>query len=125
MKGLLKRDDDYLIRSKHLSNFTDEELKTKFWELAEEIVNPMLDLAKTHTSPSIERSVLLRMGFSSLEAQPLVNGAIDRGLIGHGVGNVVYRVSNEMKLSIRDAGLALIEGKYWDEAVSMFKGGTK
>jgi len=125
MKGLLKRDDDYLIRSKHLKSLTEEELKTKFWELSEEIVSPMLELAKTHTSPSIERSVLLRMGFSSLEAQPLVNGVIDRGLIGHGVGNVVYRVSNEMKISIRQAGLDLIEGKHWDEAVSMFKGGRK
>lgn len=125
MKGLLKRDDDYLIRCKHLKSLTDEELKTKFWELAEEIVNPMLDLAKTHTSPSIERSVLLRMGFSSLEAQPLVDGAIDRGLIGHGVGNVVYRVSKEMNMTIRDAGLELIEGKHWDEAVIMFKGGRK
>ncbi|MGB3368900.1 MAG: ornithine aminomutase subunit alpha [Acidaminobacteraceae bacterium] len=124
MKGLLKRDDDYLIRSKHLKSLTDEELKTKFWELSEEIVSPMLELAKTHTSPSIERSVLLRMGFSSLEAQPLVNGAIDRGLIGHGVGNVVYRVSNEMKISIRQAGLDLIEGKHWDEATKMFKGGN-
>ena len=125
MKGLLKRDDDYLIRSKHLKNLTEEELKTKFWELSEEIVTPMLELAKTHTSPSIERSVLLRMGFSSLEAQPLVNGAIDRGLIGHGVGNVVYRVSKEMNISIRQAGLELIEGKHWDEAVIMFKGGNK
>lgn len=125
MKGLLKRDDDYLIRSKHLQNLSDEELKTMFWDLAEEIVTPMLELAKTHTSPSIERSVLLRMGFSSLEAQPLVDGAIDRGLIGHGVGNVVYRVSNEKKISIRQAGLDLIEGKHWDEATIMFKGGRK
>lgn len=125
MKGLLKRDDDYLIRSKHLKNLTDEELKTMFWELSEEIVKPMLDLAKTHTSPSIERSVLLRMGFSSLEAQPLVDGAIDRALIGHGVGNVVYRISNEKKISIRQAGLELIEGKHWDDAVTMFKGGKK
>ncbi len=125
MKGLLKRDDDYLIRSKHLKNLTDEELKEKFWELSEQIVSPMLELARTHTSPSIERSVLLRMGFSSLEAQPLVDGAIDRGLIGHGVGNIVYRVSREMNIPIRQAGLELIEGKHWDEAVTIFKGGIK
>lgn len=125
MKGLLKRDDDYLIRSKHLKNLTDEELKEKFWELSEQIVSPMLELARTHTSPSIERSVLLRMGFSSLEAQPLVDGAIDRGLIGHGVGNIVYKVSREMNIPIRQAGLELIEGKHWDEAVAIFKGGIK
>jgi D-ornithine 4,5-aminomutase subunit alpha len=65
------------------------------------------------------------MGFSSLEAKPLVDGSIDRGLIGHGVGNVVYRISKEKNVSIREAGLALIEGKYWDDAVALFKGGVR
>jgi D-ornithine 4,5-aminomutase subunit alpha len=65
------------------------------------------------------------MGFSSLEAKPLVDGAIDRGLIGHGVGNVIYKVSKEKNISVRDAGLALIEGKLWDDAVALFKGGVR
>lgn len=125
MKGLLKREDDYLVRRKHLADLTDEQLKERFWQLAEEIVTPMLELAKTHTSPSVERSVLLRMGFSSLEAQPLVDGATDRGLMGHGVGHIVYRISKEKNISVRQAGLELIEGKHWDEAVEIFKGGNK
>lgn len=123
MKGYLRREDDFLTRRKHLDALSDEELKTRFWELAEKIVDPLLDLAKTHTSPSVERSVLLRMGFSSLEAKPLVEGAIERGLMGKGVGHVVYRISKEKNITVRDAGLELIEGKHWDDAVSIFKGG--
>lgn len=123
MKGLLVREDDFQERRKHLENLTDEQLKARFWELIEQIVDPMLDLAKNNTTPSVERSVLLRMGFSSLEVKPLVEGAIDRGLIGKGVGHVVYRVAKEKGLSIREAGLQMIEGKHWDDAVAIFKGG--
>lgn len=123
MKGYLKREDDFLTRRKHLESLSDEELKAKFWDLAEKIMDPLLDLAKTHTSPSVERSVLLRMGFSSLEAKPLVEGAIDRGLMSKGVGHIVYRISKEKNLTVREAGLVLIEGKHWDDAVAIFKGG--
>ncbi len=123
MKGAVVRDDDYEVRRKHLADLSDEQLKEKFWSLIEQIVDPMLDLAKTHTSPSVERSVLLRMGFSSLEVKPLVEGAIDRDLIGKGVGHIVYRIAKEKNISLREAGLAMIEGEYWDDAVEIFKGG--
>jgi D-ornithine 4,5-aminomutase subunit alpha len=122
MKGLMKRDDDFNKRREHLKGLSDEELKQRFWELAQEIVTPMLEMAKDHTSPSVERSVLLRMGFSSLEAKPLVEGAIDRGLIGYGVGHVVYRISKENNIDVRQAGLELIDGKHWDQAVQIFRG---
>jgi D-ornithine 4,5-aminomutase subunit alpha len=125
MKGLLKREDDYEARREHLKNLTDDELKSKFWGLIDQITDPLLDLAKTHTSPSIERSVLLRMGFSSIEAKPLVEMAIDHGLIGFGVGHVIYRISKEYGIEIRTAGLELIEGKHWDKALEIFKGGSK
>lgn len=124
MKGLLVREDDFAKRRQHLADLSDAQLKDKFWSLIEEIVDPLLDLAKTHTSPSVERSVLLRMGFSSLEVKPLVEGAIDRGLMGKGVGHVVYRVAKEKNLSVRQAGLEMIEGKHWDDAVQIFKGGN-
>jgi len=123
MKGYLKRKDDYAVRRKHLEELSSEELKARFWDLAGKAVDPLLDLAKTHTSPSVERSVLLRMGFSSLEAKPLVDQAIDHGLIGKGVGHVVYRIAKEKNMDIRTAGLELMDGKHWDEAVSIFKGG--
>ncbi len=123
MKGHLKRDDDYQVRRKHLANLSNAELKARFWELAGEAVDPLIDLATTHTSPSVERSVLLRMGFSSLEAKPLVDQAIDHGLIAKGVGHVVYRIAKRKNMDIRQAGLELMDGKHWDEAVQIFKGG--
>jgi len=120
LKKLLERDDDFLLRRNHIKDLSDEELKSKFWKLSGEIVDPMIELSKTHTTPSIERSVLIRMGFSSLEAQPLVELAIDRGLIGKGVGHVVYVVSKEKDMSIRDAGLELLEEKHWDFVIDYF-----
>lgn len=125
MKGYLKRDDDFAKRRTHLQNLTDEELKAKFWEISEKIVDPMLELAKTHTTPSIERSVLLRMGFSSLEVKPLVEGAIDRGLMGKGVGHLVYRAAKDKGIEVREAGLQMIEGQHWDYLVETFKGGVR
>ena len=125
MKGYLKREDDFHKRREHLANLSDAELKARFWELAEKVMDPMLDLAKTHTTPSIERSVLLRMGFSSLEVKPLVEGVEDRGLLGKGAGNVIYRVAKEKNIPVRQAGLEMIEGKHWDDAVKMFKGGDR
>ena len=114
MKGYLKRDDDFQARRKHLENMSDDELHARFWQLLDKTVEPLLDLAKTHTSPSVERRVLLRMGFSSIEAKPLVEMAIDRGLIGKGVGHLVYRVAKNNRVPIREAGLGMLEGLYWD-----------
>ncbi|MBN2795578.1 MAG: ornithine aminomutase subunit alpha [Clostridia bacterium] len=125
MKGYLKRSDDFQERRKHLENLSKEELRARFWELAEKAVDPLLELAKTHTSPAVERSVLLRMGFSSIEAKPLVEGVMDRGLMGKGAGHVVYRVAKEKNISVRQAGLEMLEGKHWDDAVAYFKGGQK
>ena len=76
MKSHLKRDDDFEVRRKHLENLSNEEIYNKFWSLLEETVDPLLELARTHTSPSVERSVLLSMGFSSIEAKPLVDMAV-------------------------------------------------
>lgn len=118
-----KRADDFEKRRQHLANLSDEELHERFWKLAEQAVEPLLDLGKKNTTPSIERSVLLRMGFSSLEATPIVEGVIDRGLMGKGAGHVVYKLATNKNISIREAGVALSEGKYWDEVVEMFKGG--
>ncbi len=120
----MKREDDFQQRRKHLVNLSDKELKQRFWELAEELVDPLIELARTHTSPSIERSVLLRMGFSSIEAKAIVDGVIDRELMGKGAGHIVYKVAKEKNLSIRQAGLELIDGKHWDGVVKMFQHGV-
>lgn len=115
-----KRLDDFSERRAHLANLSDEELKQRFWDLASQIVDPMLELGRKNTSPSIERSVLLRMGFSSIEAKEIVNKVIDRGLMGKGAGHVVYKLSKEKDMSIREAGLALANGEYLDEINTLF-----
>ena len=116
----MKRHDDFQTRREHLANLTDQQLKDRFWQLTEQVVDPLLKLGYEYTSPAIERSVLLRMGFSSLEVKDIVQGALERGLLGHGAGNIVYKLAKAKNMEIRDAGLALGEGKYWDEAVSLF-----
>ena len=119
----MKRADDFNERREHLADLTEAELEERFWQLAEEIVDPLVELAKNNTSPSIERSVLLRMGFSGLEAQAIVNGAVDRGLLGKGAGHIVYRLAKEKNMEIREAGLKLAENEMWEDVVNLFKGG--
>ena len=120
----MERKDDFEERRKHLAHLSEEELEARFWELAEKVVDPLIDLAKKNTTPSIERSVLLRMGFSSVETMGIVEGALDRGLIGHGAGHIVYRMAKDNNLTIREAGLKLLDGELWDQAISVFKGGA-
>jgi len=116
------RPDDYHERRRHLADLSDEELRRRFWDLVGEIVDPLIDMARQHTSPSIERSVLLRMGFSSLESGAVVRGCVEHGLLERGAGHVVWRVAKDNGLSIRAAGLALGEGNYWDEVRGALKG---
>lgn len=123
MEKVTTRVDDYTSRNNHLKNMSDEELKKYFWELADKIVSPLIDLAKTHTSPAIERSVLLRMGFSSLEAKGIVERVIDHGLMGKGAGHIVYRLSKLDNISIREAGLALLADNGWDRVIKSFEVG--
>ena len=115
-----KRQDDFEARRKHLQNLIDEQLKERFWQLASQIVEPMIELGRKNTTPSIERSVLLRMGFSSLEVKPILEGVMERGLIGKGAGNVVYKLATNKNITVREAGLMLINGEGWDEVVDLF-----
>jgi D-ornithine 4,5-aminomutase subunit alpha len=124
MDKFKERTDDFQIRRKHIKQLSDAELKIYFWKLADQAVNPLIDLAKTHTSPAIERSVLLRMGFSSLEAKVIVDKVIDASLMGKGAGHVVYRYAQLSKQDIRIAGLQLIDGIGWDIVIESF-GGNK
>ena len=110
----VEREDDFVSRRKHLRNLSDDELHAHFWKLVEKIVDPLIAEARTHTTPSIERSVLLRMGFSSIEAKALVDGMIQRGLLGHGAGRLVLELAKARGISVRDAGSALLEGEYWE-----------
>ncbi len=121
----MKRADDFAERRKRLAGLTDEELYQRFWQLTEQVVDPLLELGRRNTSPSIERAVLLRMGISSLETQPIVQGCMDRGLMGKGAGHVVYRLAKEEGISIREAGALLASGEGWDRVGALFKGGEQ
>lgn len=116
----MKREDDFESRRASVANLSDKELEQRFWSLAEQIVDPLLKLGYENTSPAIERSVLLRMGFSSIEAKAIVNGCIERNLLGHGAGNVVYRLSKARSMDYIEVGKALCEGRLWDEAAAQF-----
>jgi D-ornithine 4,5-aminomutase subunit alpha len=118
----MKRQDDFEIRRGHLKNLTDEQIYERFWELAGQIVQPMLDLGFRNTTPAVERSVLLRMGFSSIEVKPIVEGVMKKGLMGKGCGNVVWRLAEKKGVSVREAGLLLADGKEWDTVDALFGG---
>ena len=114
MNGM-QRDDDFEARRAHLKTLSDQELYETFWNLVDRIVTPLIEEARSHTTPSIERSVLLRMGFSSLECRDLVEGMRERGLLGHGAGRLVLELSRLKGVTTRKAGEALLQGRYWEE----------
>ena len=121
----MKRADDYTARAGHLAGLDEEQLKARFWDLARQLTDPMLQMGREYTSPSIERSVLLRMGFSSLEAKALVDACLEHGLLGHGAGHVVFKASREWQTGIREAGLKLLALDNWDAVKAMFGGGQR
>ncbi len=114
----IERPDDFAERREHLQRLSDAELHSYFWELVEQIVAPLIDEARTHTSPSIERSVLLRMGFSSIEAKDLVKQMGERNLLAHGVGRLILELAKNNNVSIREAGCGLLEGRHWEQLPS-------
>ncbi len=113
--SLQEREDDFESRRAHLREMSDEALHDYFWSLTHEIVAPLIEAARTHTTPAIERSVLLRMGFSSVEAKALVDGFAERRLLGQGAGRLILDLARTRRITVRDAGVALIEGRHWEE----------
>ena len=102
---------DFDKRRKELNKLSDGQLKDRFWELCDQLVDPIVELSRTHTSPSIERSVLLRMGIDSISAHGVVDRVLEAGLLGKGAGHVVLQVANKMKCDIRAAATMIIENK--------------
>lgn len=115
------RNDDFNERRKHLSNLSDEKLKKYFEKLTDQMIDPLLDLAYTHTTPAIERSVLMRMGFSSLEAKALTEKMMDYHLLEHGSGHVVLRYAKLNNTSIREAGMKLLDHDEMAKIAEVFK----
>jgi D-ornithine 4,5-aminomutase subunit alpha len=111
----VERADDFASRRARLAAMSDDELHAHFWSLVEQIVVPLIEEARTHTTPSIERAVLLRMGFSSLEAQALVGRMQQHGVLAHGAGRLVLELAKKKGMSVREAGTALLAGHHWEE----------
>ena len=112
------REDTYLQDRGHLAGLTDEQLEARFWALAGEIVEPLVELARTHTSPSIERSVLMRMGLDSRTCMAVVSECETRGLLGHGVGQVVLLCAATWSCPVPEAARRLAAGEGWDEVAA-------
>jgi D-ornithine 4,5-aminomutase subunit alpha len=117
-----ERKDNFEERRKDIAGLSDDEIYEKFWDLAGEIVDPLVELSENYTSPAIERSVILRMGFDSLEAKAIVNKVSEKGLLSKGAGHVVYKLAQEKDMDIRDAGIAVSEGKFDDQLKKLFGG---
>lgn len=92
-----------------LATMDDEALKARFWELCHQVMEPVVELSRTHTSPSIERSVLLRMGIDSVTTHAVVENVLNAGLLGKGAGHAVLRLAQRDGISIRDAGTVIAE----------------
>jgi len=95
-------------RRSELRQMTDEQLKARFWGLCEQVMAPVVELARTHTSPSIERSVLLRMGVDSLSSHGVVERIYQAGLLGRGAGRVVLEVAEREHTDVRGAAAAIL-----------------
>jgi D-ornithine 4,5-aminomutase subunit alpha len=111
----VERPDDFAVRRTPLRVLSDDELHAYFWKLAERTIAPLIEEARTHTTPSIERAVLLRMGFSSIEAKALVERLRARDLLGHGAGRLVLELARAKGITVHEAGTALLAGRYWEE----------
>jgi len=105
-------------RQDALHQLSDEQLKDRFWLLCNQLVNPIVDLARTHTSPSIERSILLRMGIDSLTAHAVVDRILEAGLLNKGAGHVVLKLSQKTGKDVRYAAASILENK--DVLVGLF-----
>ncbi|NLN69614.1 MAG: ornithine aminomutase [Chloroflexi bacterium] len=98
-------------RREKYRQMSDEALKAHFWELCDQIVAPIAELARTHTSPSIERAVLLRMGIDSLSAHGVVDRILEAGLLGKGAGHVLLRLAEKRGCGVKAAADAILEDK--------------
>lgn len=118
----MAREDTFKEARAHLQELTDEQLEGRFWELAQQIVDPLVELARTHTSPSIERSVLMRMGVDSTTCTAVVAECEKRGLLAHGAGGVVLHCMTEWSCDAPAAATRLAAGDGWDVVAATWGG---
>ena len=96
-------------RRESLQKMSDTQLKDRFWELCHQAVAPLAELAKAHTSPSIERSVLMRMGIDSMTAKAVVQRVHEAGLLGKGAGHIVLKVSQLKGTDLKSAAKLIVD----------------
>ena len=104
-----ERVERYEALRAELADLDDAALKERFWQLCEQVMTPVVDLARTHTTPSIERSVLLRMGIDSVTTNAVVENVFAAGLGGKGAGHAVLRLSRRDGMDLRDAVTRIAE----------------
>lgn len=85
----------------------------------------MIEFGKKNIILLIERFVLLRMGFFFFEVKFILEGVMERGFIGKGVGYVVYKLVKFKNIMVREVGLLLVKGEYWDEVICLFREGVE
>jgi D-ornithine 4,5-aminomutase subunit alpha len=113
VKSLSLNEKSFSERRERLMSLNDEELYQKFWMLADQLTKPLAKFASVHTTPSVERSVLLRMGFNSLQAGAFVERCLSEGVIGQGAGGVLLRYASQHKVTLFQAFDMLMELKSW------------
>ena len=116
------RPDTFHEVRQHLDGLREEQLEARFWELAQKVVEPLVELARTHTSPSIERSVLMRMGVDSITCKAVVSECEKRGLLAHGAGHVVLVCMREWDCGAPTAAERLAAGQGWEIADAKWGG---
>ncbi len=116
------RPDTFHEVREHLAGLSDAELEARFWELSTKSVEPLVELARTHTSPSIERSVLMRMGIDTRTAMAVVSECEKRALLGHGAGHVVYVCMQAWDCDAPAAAARLAGDQGWDLVAERFGG---
>lgn len=110
----MAREDTFAEARKHLAALSEAELEARFWDLAQECVDPLVELARAHTSPSIERSVLMRMGIDSVTCTAVVAECEKRKLLGHGAGHVLLVAMRAWDVDAPTAAVRLAEGVGWE-----------
>ncbi len=116
-----ERIDNFETRRTHLKNMSDKELRNYFLKLSEDMMEPLLEMAYTHTSKSIERSVLLRMGFSSIDTKAIVDILNENDLLKKGAGNCIYALFKNKDISIEKAGELIRNGDEINYLLEYFK----
>ena len=104
------------------ADLADEHIHKEFWKSGQSSDDSLSDFAHTCTSPHVECSSLVAMGFSDDEAQAIIKGAIKYRIICKGCSHVVLELRRARGIGLREAGLLLAAGdeSAWTEAAARY-----